>query len=129
MNEPTERSRTSGAHIVNLRNDPELRQRLTRTHRAGHYVRIDRATPWGNPFRIGRDGDRQAVIEKYRQWLWSRIRNAQVDLAELAALHGCTLACWCAPLACHGEVLAAAAAWAHEEMRRKLERAGPGARA
>ena len=33
----------------------------------GFLVRIDRMTKWGNPFRIGQDGDRAAVIEKYRQ--------------------------------------------------------------
>ena len=31
---------------------------------------------------------------------------------RLAALHGKPLACWCAPLPCHGQVLARAAAWA-----------------
>ena len=34
---------------------------------SGFLVRIDRMTKWGNPFRIGTDGDRDAVIEKYRQ--------------------------------------------------------------
>jgi hypothetical protein len=28
----------------------------------GLFVRVDRATPWGNPFVIGSDGDRAAVI-------------------------------------------------------------------
>ena len=35
-----------------------------------------------------------------------------MSLEELASLHGKTLACHCAPLPCHGEVLARAAAWA-----------------
>jgi Domain of unknown function (DUF4326) len=26
------------------------------------FVRVDRATPWGNPFVLGRDGDRAIVI-------------------------------------------------------------------
>lgn len=72
---------------------------------------------WGNPFRIGEDGDREQVIERYRSWLWRQIKAGEVDLADLAALHGKVLGCWCAPQPCHGEVLASAAAWAAERAR------------
>ena len=75
-------------------------------------VRVDRATQWGNPFRIGRDGTRAEVIERYRRDLWRRIRAGEVDLEELATLDGRDLACWCADLPCHADVLARAAAWA-----------------
>ena len=78
----------------------------------GLLVRIDRTTKWGNPFRVGTDGDRAAVIEKYRRWLWRKIQNEEVDLYQLADLHGCELGCHCHPLPCHGDVLARAAAWA-----------------
>ena len=80
-------------------------------------VRIDRATRWGNPFVIGRDGPHAEVIEKYRAWLWREIRAGRVPLEDLAALHGRRLACWCAPEACHGDVLAAAAGWAAIDSR------------
>ena len=76
-------------------------------------VLIDLRTAWGNnPFRVGRDGDRQQVIAKYRAGLWRRIPTGEVALEELAELDGCWLACWCEPLPCHGHVLARAAAWA-----------------
>ena len=78
-------------------------------------ARVDRATKWGNPFCIGRHGTRAEVIERYRRDLWRRIRAGEVDLDELAALDGRDLACWCAPLPCHAEVLARAAAWAAEQ--------------
>lgn len=65
-------------------------------------VRIDRATKWGNPFRIGRDGWRKEVIEKYREYLLGRPDL----LAALPELKGKVLGCWCKPLACHGDVLA-----------------------
>ena len=78
----------------------------------GLLVRIDRMTKWGNPFRVGADGDRDAVIEKYRQWLWRKIRQEEVNLYELADLLGCELGCHCRPLPCHGDVLARAAEWA-----------------
>jgi len=58
---------------------------------------------WGNPFKIGPDGNREDVIRKYDQWIQSR-----PDLMELARveLKGKVLACWCSPEACHGDVLA-----------------------
>ena len=59
-------------------------------------------SPYANKFRIGRDGDRQTVIEKYRQWLL-----AQPQLIEKARreLRGKRLGCWCKPQDCHGDVL------------------------
>lgn len=75
-------------------------------------VRIDRKTKWGNPFVIGRDGTRLQVIDKYKTKLWRDIKTGRVDLTELAGLHGKRLGCWCAPAACHGDVLVAAAEWA-----------------
>ena len=81
-------------------------------------VRIDRATRWGNPYVIGRDGSRAEVIEKYRERLWRDIRAGRVPLEDLAALDGKRLACWCRPLKpCHGDVLAAAARWAAERLQ------------
>ena len=71
-------------------------------------VRIARRTRWGNPHVIGRHGDRAAVIALYRAELWRRIRSGEIALADLAALHGRTLACWCTPEPCHGDVLARA---------------------
>jgi hypothetical protein len=57
---------------------------------------------WGNPFRIGKDGTREEVIAKYRDYVLSR-----PDLvAQLPELKGKVLGCWCKPLQCHGEVLA-----------------------
>ena len=89
--------------VVNLKHHPDAVRNGA--------VRIDRRTKWGNPYRIG-PATREEVIEHYRVELWRRIRTGEVRLEELAALHGKTLACHCAPLPCHGEVLARAAAWA-----------------
>ena len=75
-------------------------------------VRIDRKTRWGNPFKIGPDGDRDAVCEKYRLWLWQEIKAGRITLEDLAALSGKRLGCHCAPARCHGDTLSAAADWA-----------------
>lgn len=64
-------------------------------------VYIGRGSKWGNPFRIGPDGTREDVIEKYE----NRIREMPDLLADLHELRGKRLACYCAPLRCHGDVL------------------------
>ncbi len=64
-------------------------------------VYIGRPGPWGNPFSIGQDGSRKEVIEKYRNWILKKPKL----LAKLGELRGKTLGCWCAPKACHGDVL------------------------
>lgn len=68
-------------------------------------IYIGRPSIWGNPFKIGRDGTREEVIEKYRRW----IANQPALLARLHELKGHDLICYCAPLPCHGEVLLALA--------------------
>lgn len=67
--------------------------------------RVDRGTPWGNPFRIGLDGDRAEVIEKYRGWFAKRIEDADFR-ASVLNLRGQRLLCWCHPEPCHADVIA-----------------------
>lgn len=65
-------------------------------------VYIGRPTKWGNPFKIGRDGDRQECLDKYYEY----IKNSRQDLIDaLPELKGKALACWCKPKACHGDIL------------------------
>lgn len=76
-------------------------QVLSNSNRSRRGVYVGRPTPWGNPFIIGRDGTRQEVIAKYERWL-----RSQPDLmARLPELKGRDLRCWCAPKACHADVL------------------------
>jgi len=69
-----------------------------------HDVYIGRPSIWGNPFVVGRDGSRLQVIERYRAWLFEH----RPDLVTKARteLKGKVLGCWCAPLPCHGDILA-----------------------
>ena len=65
-------------------------------------VFIGRPSKWGNPFVIGRDGTREQVVSKYREWLLSQPLLVQAAKDELA---GRDLVCFCSPLCCHGEIL------------------------
>jgi hypothetical protein len=56
----------------------------------------------GNPFIIGLDGDRGEVIQKHLQYLE---QNPHL-FEEILKLKGLRLGCWCAPKACHGDILA-----------------------
>ena len=77
-------------------------------------VYIGRPSKWGNPFKIGIDGSRAEVIAKYERW----IQN-QPLMADLHELAGKALACFCKPLACHGDVLAKLANAQHQNPTNK----------
>ncbi len=64
-------------------------------------VYIGRGSPWGNPFRIGVDGTRDQVVARYAAEI--------LPTLDVMPLRGKDLVCFCAPLACHGDVLLAAA--------------------
>ncbi len=60
-----------------------------------------KASPFANPFKLGKDGDRPEIMAKYREYIQTRPDL----LARLPELRGHRLACWCAPEACHGDIL------------------------
>ena len=108
--------------VLNMRDRPDLRTALDGAEEHEDVVRIDRRTRWGNPFLIGRHGDREEVIERYRSWLWNKLQSGEIPLAQLAALNGKKLACWCHPQPCHGDVLVKAAGWAHARLAADVTR-------
>lgn len=64
---------------------------------------IGRPSIWGNPFKEGRHGTREEVIEKYREYI--KTHPFLLDLAR-KELKGAVLGCYCKPKPCHGDVLA-----------------------
>jgi len=65
-------------------------------------VYIGRGSPFGNPFMIGRDGDRDSVCDKYEEYIKSK--PELIKLAK-ARLKGKNLVCFCKPKRCHGDTL------------------------
>jgi uncharacterized protein DUF4326 len=66
-------------------------------------VKVDRSTPYGNPYRISPTLDRKSAISAFRVYLAERLA---ADPGFLEPLRGKNLACWCAPgELCHADVL------------------------
>ena len=75
--------------------------RIVHCKKSPYDVYIGRPSRWGNPYKIGVDGTREEVIQKYEQW----VRSSPIMIRALKELNGKTLGCWCPPKPCHGEVL------------------------
>jgi len=73
-------------------------------------VYIGRGTRWGNPYEIGRGPEgpsRDEVIRKYKEHFEADILPDPERRAALLSLRGYRLGCFCSPLPCHGDVIAA----------------------
>lgn len=88
--------------------------RVVNKYKEEYDVYIGRGSMWGNPFAIGEHGTREEVIEKYRLYLWDQIKKGKITPQDLWELSGKRLGCFCAPQACHGDVLVAAVKWSLE---------------
>lgn len=66
-------------------------------------VYIGRGSPFGNPFVIPKDGNRDEVIEKFKVYFYK-----SHDLQDLALKEckGKVLGCYCKPQKCHGDIIA-----------------------
>ena len=62
-------------------------------------------SPFCNPFKIGKDGEREDVLNKYRQHLIKMLNEGTITIDQLLELKGKNLGCWCAPEPCHGDIL------------------------
>lgn len=70
-------------------------------------VYIGRGSVWGNPYRIGHDGDREEVIRKYEYDFQRKFLKAFDNFEENSKkINGKILACHCKPYACHGDIIA-----------------------
>jgi hypothetical protein len=75
-------------------------------------IRVDRATKFGNPFRVTTERNAQEAVNEYMNWLTVPRYDCEMKerkqriLMSLPELRGKNLACWCKPGApCHADVL------------------------
>ena len=89
----------------------EVVNRETYQGKDAHY--IGRPTLLGNPFSIRQHGGRDNAIAKYKTWLnlqWTTnnkqvIRELKYLATQLQRDKKIVLSCWCAPKACHANVI------------------------
>jgi len=58
-----------------------------------------------NPYKIGRDGNRDEVINKFKNYILARLEKEPNLKIELEKIKDKNLGCWCYPEKCHGDVL------------------------
>lgn len=89
-------------------------------------IYVGRPTKWGNPFVIGKHGDRDKVVKLFRitaehvfkplfeqdSTLSIAFRDEELnnwkltfDREDILELKGKDLVCWCAPKPCHADIL------------------------
>jgi len=85
----------------------------------GTYHYIGRGSVLGNPFVIGKDGNRTEVIASYKRLLWSQLQSlgpmGKAVMSFASSSLPITLGCHCAPLPCHGHVIKAAILWVRSQ--------------
>ena len=71
---------------------------------SGEGVYIGRGSLWGNPFVIGKDGNRDEVVSKF----YYHFKNNFVEkyALHIEELRSKNLICFCNPNLCHGHILA-----------------------
>ena len=78
------------------------KSRVVHCKKETYDVYIGRPSIWGNPFVVGKDGDRNQCVELYREWI--KIQPKLIERAK-KELKDKVLGCWCHPNKCHGDVL------------------------
>jgi hypothetical protein len=76
-------------------------------------VYIGRPSAFGNPFVLGKHGDRAGVIAGFKEWMLQSdapaAAKARIECGRLAKrlLEGerIALMCWCSPQPCHGDII------------------------
>ena len=73
---------------------------------------VGRPSPLGNPFAMQGESTRAQVIRDYEDWLAEQLLDphsaASIEIHRLAALarkQDIGLVCWCAPKACHADII------------------------
>ncbi len=85
--------------------------RVVHCMRERHHAYIGRnprgmpPSKWGNKFVVGVHGARGECIALHEVDLRERLREDAKLMASLEELRGLVLGCWCAPRACHGDLL------------------------
>lgn len=79
----------------------KIETKVVNLRKEKYNIYIGRGSKWGNPYKIGIDGTRYEVIERYKYYI---VTNQEL-LNSLHELRGKILGCYCKPKKCHGTIL------------------------
>ena len=68
-------------------------------------IMVDRTSPWGNPKPLVAEGFRRSCLVAFTEYAGRRMRTDPAWRSSVLQLKGKPLICWCAPRACHADVL------------------------
>ena len=81
-------------------------------HHGAKGIYVGRPSPLGNPFAMQGEATRAQVIRDYEAWLAEQLLDpkspASIEMRRLAALartQDICLVCFCAPKACHADII------------------------
>lgn len=63
------------------------------------------ASPFANPFKVGKHGTREEVMKKYRKYMYKKLEESSGLLVQFIELKDKNLGCWCKPKCCHGDII------------------------
>lgn len=66
---------------------------------------VSRPSKWGNLYKVGKDGDAEICVERYRAMIKGNIWSFPSEKDIQSELRGKNLACWCKSSPCHADVL------------------------
>jgi len=89
-----------GTVVANMR-DGKDEALISWAKENGYFQRIDRNSQWGNPYELGKDGDRETVCDSHIYYFKKKLSLHQ----QLMNIKGKVLGCWCYPERCHGNYL------------------------
>lgn len=77
-----------------------------------HFVDIMRPSILSNPFIIGKDGNRNKVIDKFKRYLYDEYQSKDSEihkeinkLVNVSNFGDIFLVCCCKPKRCHGDII------------------------
>jgi len=91
--------------MIGVENGKMKKTTVVHCRREPYDVMIDRTTMFGNQHYICSTCTREQSIERFRKDFNEQILKDEKFKQDVLALAGLTLGCWCAPRACHGDVI------------------------
>ena len=80
--------------------------KVVNKYKEGFDEYIGRGSLFGNPFKVGIDGNRKECIEKYEIYFHQKMKEDPFFSRKVRELKGKTLGCFCKPQPCHGDIIA-----------------------